>query len=303
MKLQEQGAYLVVDKPVGPTSHDVVAQARRALGTRDVGHAGTLDPFASGVLVLLVGAATRLADVVGEGTKRYRAEALLGVETTTDDLTGEPTFRSDADVSDEALLGALDALTGHQLQVPPAYSAKHVGGRRAYELARAGEQVALKPAEVHVEDIALVARDGRKVIFDVTCGRGTYIRALARDLGRALGVGAHLTALRRTAVGPCTAERATPLAELAPSKLGSAAELGTLLPHVRVPPSDVTRLIQGGAFRGGTVGTTPWPAGTSGVVLSDAGLLAVGRSTATLAPGEPVGPAQVTLGRRFPSLS
>jgi tRNA pseudouridine55 synthase len=193
---------LVVDKPRGPTSHDVVDRVRRALRTRRVGHTGTLDPFATGVLPVCVGRATRLARFLSGGDKEYAATVRLGYATTTDDLTGEPLGPPAAvDVGPDVLNAALDELVGSFDQVPPAFSARHVGGRRLYELARRGESVPRAATPVRVHAVRLLARDGDTLEIAVCCSAGTYVRALARDLGERLGTGAHLTALRRTRSG------------------------------------------------------------------------------------------------------
>lgn len=201
---------LLVDKPTGMTSHDVVSRARRALGTRKVGHAGTLDPLATGLLVLGVDSATRLLTYLVGLDKTYEATIRLGATTDSDDSDGEITARADpatlAAVDAEAIRAPIATLTGRFSQVPSTVSAIKVGGRRAYDLARAGEEVVLAAREVTVSRFEV--RDFRRgvdgVDLDVVvdCSSGTYIRALARDLGAALGVGGHLTALRRTRVGP-----------------------------------------------------------------------------------------------------
>ncbi|WP_404443076.1 tRNA pseudouridine(55) synthase TruB [Microbacterium marinum] len=197
---------LLVDKPGAVTSHDVVARARRALNTRKIGHAGTLDPMATGLLILGVGPATRLLTyIVGLG-KTYEATIRLGVSTDSDDADGQETGRTDAAaVSDASITAAIADLTGEISQVPSTVSAIKVGGRRAYDLARAGEQVELKARAVTVSrfDVLATRREGEAIDLDVVvdCSSGTYIRALARDLGAALGVGGHLTALRRTRIG------------------------------------------------------------------------------------------------------
>jgi len=194
---------LVVDKPGGPTSHDIVDRVRRALRTRRVGHTGTLDPFATGVLPVCVGRATRLARFLSGGEKEYVATVRLGFATTTDDRTGEPLGAPvPAEVAPAALAAALDGLVGSFDQVPPAFSAKHVGGRRLYELARRGETVPRAATPVTVHAIRLLAWEADTVEIAVRCSPGTYVRALARDLGERLGTGAHLAALRRTRSGP-----------------------------------------------------------------------------------------------------
>jgi tRNA pseudouridine55 synthase len=203
---------LVVDKPAGLTSHDVVGRVRRLAGTRRVGHAGTLDPMATGVLVVGVEKATRLLGHLTTHTKRYQATARLGATTSTDDREGEVLTTADPSALDPAVLdeaavrAAFAAQVGELDQVPPALSAVKVDGRRAYARARAGEDVTLTARRViiHALDVLDVRPgDGHvDVDLDVTCSAGTYIRAIARDAGAALGVGGHLTALRRTASGP-----------------------------------------------------------------------------------------------------
>ena len=211
---------LLVDKPQGITSHDVVARARRALGTRKIGHAGTLDPMATGLLVLGVEAATRLLTFVVGLDKTYEATIRLGVATDSDDADGEVTAQTDASsLASAALVEGVAALTGRIAQVPSRVSAIKVGGRRAYDLARAGEEVELAAREVTVSRFEVLSerRTGRVVDLDVVvdCSSGTYIRALARDLGGALGVGGHLTALRRTRIGPFDVADAAPADALA----------------------------------------------------------------------------------------
>jgi tRNA pseudouridine55 synthase len=202
---------LVVDKPAGPTSHDIVDRARRALGTRRVGHTGTLDPFATGVLPLCLGRATRLARFLTAGEKTYRATVRLGFATTTDDLTGEPLGEPrPLEVGDEGLRAALAGLVGRFDQVPPAFSARQVEGRRLYELARRGEAVARAAAPVEVHALEVVARGQDTLDLEVRCSAGTYVRALARDLGERLECGAHLVALRRTRSGGFGLEHSVP---------------------------------------------------------------------------------------------
>ena len=217
---------LVVDKPEGPTSFDVVARARRALGTRSIGHTGTLDPLASGVLVLLVGSWTRLANLLTSDEKRYRATVRLGASTRTDDREGEVLERGDATRVDEATLrAALARMHGPQQQVPPAFSAIHVEGERAYAKARRGEAVALEARDIVLHEVGLLEWRPPDAVVDVRCSKGTYIRALARDLGQALGVPAHLGALRRTAAGPWTLDDAVPLSLLVDDPAAAIAAL------------------------------------------------------------------------------
>jgi tRNA pseudouridine55 synthase len=210
---------LLVDKAGGMTSHDVVARARRVLSVRRVGHAGTLDPMATGLLVLGVGAATRLLGYVGGHDKTYEATVRLGQSTVTDDREGEVlTTTSTADLDDAAVGAALTAQTGPLQQVPSSVSAVKVAGRRSYDRVRAGEEVELAPRSVtvHALEVHRITRPTPDLVdVDVTvaCTAGTYIRAIARDAGTALGVGGHLTALRRTASGPFSVERAAPVEE------------------------------------------------------------------------------------------
>lgn len=199
---------VVVDKPAGLTSHDVVARLRRILHTRKVGHAGTLDPMATGVLVCGVERGTKLLGHLALDTKAYTATIRLGASTVTDDAEGEvlatadPAALTEEAITDEAIAVGVAALTGAIEQIPSTVSAIKVDGRRAYERVRAGEQVVLAARPVTVSRFVVVARRGSDLDVEVDCSSGTYVRALARDLGAALGVGAHLTALRRTRVGP-----------------------------------------------------------------------------------------------------
>jgi tRNA pseudouridine55 synthase len=232
VKVPASGGVLPVDKPEGPTSHDVVARARRALRTRKIGHTGTLDPFATGLLLLCVGPATRLSPFLTGLDKRYEAEALLGVETDTLDRDGRVVARHEGvdEVSDDAVAAAVGALTGPLSQVPPIYSAKKIRGEAAHRRVRRGEEVELEAVRVNVRSFRVLDRDGPRLRMEVVCSSGTYIRALARDLGRALGVGAHLTALRRTGVGDFTVGDAVGLEDL---------DAGEALPWIR--PADALR--------------------------------------------------------------
>ncbi len=211
---------VIVDKPGGMTSHDVVARIRRLAGTRRVGHAGTLDPMATGVLVVGVEQATRLLGYLTLAEKEYLATIRLGQSTTTDDAEGEITGGAPAaDVSAETLTEVAVSLTGEIMQAPPAVSAIKVAGQRAYRLTRAGTapELAARPVTVYEFTITAVRRDGDLLDLDaiVRCSSGTYIRALARDMGHQLGVGGHLTCLRRTRVGGYRIEDARTLEQLA----------------------------------------------------------------------------------------
>jgi tRNA pseudouridine55 synthase len=224
---------LIVDKPEGWTSHDVVARARRLLREKRIGHTGTLDPFATGVLVLLLGRATRLAQFLSGAEKEYEATIRLGYDTDTGDLTGARREGESADenakdcaaVTREELESALESLRGEIEQVPPMYSAKKVGGKKLYELARRGEEIERKAVRVSVKKFEIIADEGGSFMKSngdatcdvrarVICSAGTYVRALAESVGAALGTGAHLAALRRTRAGEFGVERAVTLESL-----------------------------------------------------------------------------------------
>jgi tRNA pseudouridine55 synthase len=283
--------FLNVDKPRGPTSHDVVAGVRRLLRGKakrtKVGHAGTLDPFADGVLVVCVGAATRLAEYVQSTHKRYAAEIILGATSTTDDPEGNITQTPEAAPPDErAVREAAARFVGVIRQAPPAHSAVHVAGRRAYKLARGGEEVALPARRVEVHSLEVVSYAWPAVRLEVCCGAGTYIRALARDLGRALGVGAYCSALTRTEVGPFTLEAAVPPGELRLDRDLVAPREGLRhLPAVTLDPNRARSLRLGQAVE------ADLPDGTGDVLVLDeeGGLIAVGRidaRTGRLAPAK-----------------
>ncbi len=216
MTFETLDGVLPVDKPAGPTSHDIVAIARRALNTRRVGHTGTLDPFASGLMLLCLGQATRLAEYLTGLSKEYRATARLGFATTTDDVEGTPIEPTDAwqSLSPDDVTNALSAMVGGVKQVPPAFSAKKLAGERMYERARRGEVVEQQPVSVVIHEIRIVEIALPDITFDVRCSSGTYVRAIARDLGVKLSVGGHLTALRRNAVGDFTVENAVTLNDM-----------------------------------------------------------------------------------------
>lgn len=207
--------FLNIDKPAGMTSHDVVAKLRRLAQQRRVGHGGTLDPAATGVLPVALGEATRLVDYFVEGRKAYRAVIRLGVTTTTDDAEGAivgerpiPLLKiDDLHTFVQPFIGAIQ-------QVPPMYSAIQIGGQRMYDLARKGQVIDLPPRTVEIDRIEVCGWQSPDVTLEIVCGKGTYIRALARDLGAAIGCGAHLVELRRTQVGSLRIEQAVPLATL-----------------------------------------------------------------------------------------
>lgn len=243
---------LLVDKPAGVSSHDVVNAARRAVGERRIGHAGTLDPFATGLLVLLVGRATRLLPHIPDEPKVYEARIAFGTETDTEDLLGQPVREAQRPTRVQ-LMDALPRLVGSISQVPPAYSAKRVDGQRAYALARAGAEVELKPVQVvvhcwevlHVEDDA----DGRVLTLDarITCGGGTYVRSLARDLARAVGSAAHLTALRRVRTGPFDVRDAVSLVDLRERRVTVRPALDALpgFPVQRLGDDELAKIVRG----------------------------------------------------------
>ena len=218
-----------INKPTGPTSHDIVAAVRRLVGRKvRVGHAGTLDPFASGVLVVCVGPATRLADYVQAAPKRYTAEITLGATSTTDDVEGDLTVTDSAVAPDEgAVQRALASQVGTILQRPPAYSAVHVDGQRAYQKARKGQAVDLPPRDVTIHSLSLIDYAYPALRIDVRCGAGTYIRAIARDVGEALGVGGYCSRLTRTAVGAFTVDEA-----VSPDRINVEADIASPLTAV-----------------------------------------------------------------------
>jgi tRNA pseudouridine55 synthase len=237
---------LLVDKPAGVTSHDVVLAARRAFGESRIGHAGTLDPFATGLLVLLLGRATRLLPHLDGVPKEYDATIALGRETDTDDLDGA-TVRDAALPTDDAIAEAVAQLTGPLEQIPPAYSAKRVAGRRAYEAARAGDTLTLAPASVRVFAWRDLVRDGATLRATIACGGGTYIRALARDLGRLTGSAAHLAALRRVRSGPFHVRDAVSLDSVraGDASLRPALDALPTIPHVTLDADDAERVLRG----------------------------------------------------------
>ncbi|MFF0579655.1 tRNA pseudouridine(55) synthase TruB [Streptosporangium saharense] len=280
---------IVVDKPAGWTSHDVVGKMRGIAGTRKVGHAGTLDPMATGVLVVGVEKATRLLGHLALTEKGYDGTIRLGQTTNTDDAEGEIVASAPAaGVTAEEVAKGVAALTGQITQVPPQVSAIKVNGERAYKLARAGEEVELKarPVTVSAFEILDVRREGDLLDVDVsvTCSSGTYIRALARDLGASLGVGGHLTALRRTRVGPYDLSMARTIDQLATECV--------ILPMAEAvaaafPRRDVTEQEAGLVAHGGRLPSAGLGEGPIGVFGPDGTLLALveerGRLTRSLA--------------------
>jgi tRNA pseudouridine55 synthase len=251
---------LVANKPPGPTSHDVVALVRRLAATKRVGHGGTLDPFASGVLPLFLGRATKVVEYhLGDG-KRYRATVCFGASSTTDDLEGDLTPAEGAPPTRDALEAAMTGFQGEIAQRPPAFSAIKVAGRRAYAMARAGETVELAERSVTIEGLELLdwntADPDRPIAtIDVRCSAGTYVRALARDLGAAVGSAAYLGALVRTASGPFTTDQAIPVDDIRAAAAEGPEPLASLLlpvdagldalPEVVVTDDEVAAIARG----------------------------------------------------------
>jgi tRNA pseudouridine55 synthase len=297
---------LVVAKPAGPTSHDVVALVRRLAGTRRIGHGGTLDPFASGVLPLFLGGATRLVEYHLGDRKGYRATVCFGASSTTDDLNGELTPVAGVVAGSEAVSAAFAAFRGQVAQRPPAFSAIQVGGRRAYALARAGSPPDLAERTVTIHDLELVAwkaddPDRPIAILDVTCSAGTYVRALARDLGAALGSAAYLGALTRTSSGPFRLERAVSLDAIRTAASAGRPAIAELLlpmdvgldwmPAIQLTPGEVADAAMGRFVRP-IVGVAALPVGDP-VRLIDAEGRIVGIGARD---GSRIAPAKMLLG-------
>ncbi len=251
---------MLIDKPVGPTSHDVVSIVRRALGNARVGHAGTLDPPASGLLVILAGKATRLARFATALSKRYAGTVRFGAETTTDDAAGEPTVTGpvppegmDAEAFTRRVREAVATVAARTSQTPPPVSAKKLAGERAYRMVRRGETPEMKAVPVTIHrlegDWARGWGGDTDLAITVECSSGTYVRALARDIGRAAGCPAHLAALRRTGIGPWDVGEAVPpdaeLADRIPAVWRPMREAVAHLPSVALPPSEATRFTHG----------------------------------------------------------
>ena len=246
METRSPDGVLLVDKPAGLSSHAVVDRVRRALRTKRIGHGGTLDPFATGLLVLLVGRATRLLPHLAPEPKVYRATIRFGVATETDDATGDP-VREAAPPSPDAVDAAMESLTGDLLQRPPAFSAKQVDGVRAYRAARRGRPLVLEPVAVHVSAWRVIDRSGADLDVEITCGPGTYVRALARDLGEATASAAHLTALRRLRSGPFVISQSNTLdvVENGGARVLSPASAVSHLPTQMLDDLDAKRIVHG----------------------------------------------------------
>ncbi|MGO9206804.1 MAG: tRNA pseudouridine(55) synthase TruB [Candidatus Limnocylindrales bacterium] len=281
---------LVVAKPAGPTSHDVVALVRRLSGARRVGHGGTLDPFASGVLPVFLGSATRMAEYHLHDAKAYRAVACFGATSTTDDIEGELTRTGGAVPTRQGVEDALSAFTGLIVQRPPAFSAVKIAGRRAYEMARRGERPELRDREVEVHELRLAVWDESEptspcATLEVRCSAGTYVRSLARDLGERLGCGAYLAALVRTASGPFHVEDAADLDEIRRLLADGSIErrllppdagLG-LYPEVALAHADLQAVARGQVVRLPDVDVVPGPDGLVRVIAPGRGVVARAR--------------------------
>ena len=242
---------LLVDKPTGLTSHDVVSRTRKAAGTRKVGHAGTLDPMATGLLVLGLNSSTRLLTYLVGLDKEYFATIRLGVSTSTDDAEGEVVSTIPAgSITDAAIATGIARLTGPISQVPSSVSAIKVDGKRAYDRVREGETFELKPRDVTISTFEVLERRGDELLVRVECSSGTYVRALARDLGADLGVGGHLSALRRTRIGPFTIDAASELEgiDVATRLIEPAAAASTLFETVTLSEQHTIDLTHGKRF-------------------------------------------------------
>jgi tRNA pseudouridine55 synthase len=235
---------LVVDKPAGWTSHDVVAKARRLLGERHIGHAGTLDPAATGVLPLAVGDATKVLEYLSEASKTYLAEITFGIETDSHDLDGRVTRLAPVTgLTAETIEGSLASQVGEIEQIPPMHSALKIGGRRLYELARAGQEIERAPRRITIFELDLIDWQPPTATLLVDCSKGTYVRAIARDLGMMVGVGAHLSNLVRLRTGPFSLDDAWTLEELA--EIDLEAEWHTVAIHPDAVMADRSALILG----------------------------------------------------------
>ncbi|MDQ3963022.1 MAG: tRNA pseudouridine(55) synthase TruB [Actinomycetota bacterium] len=243
---------LVVDKPAGMTSHDVVDRVRKALKTKKVGHAGTLDPDATGLLVIGIGRATRFLTYAQSGPKRYAAESRFGIATSSQDASGDVIQKSDGTVTEDHVRAALDAFTGEIQQVPPMVSAVKVGGERLYAKARRGEEIERAPRAVTIHSFELRAFDAaaQTARFDLTCSSGTYVRTLIHDLGQALGVGAHMTSLRRTETSGFSLYDAIALDAVAEDVVRPLQEVARLLPKIKLDPELATDVGYGRALPG-----------------------------------------------------
>jgi len=275
---------LLVDKPKGMTSHDVVDAARRTFATRKVGHAGTLDPMATGLLILGVGRATRLLRFLGELDKTYEGTGRLGAETDTLDAEGSIVRTTPVDATREAVERAVGSLVGRTLQRPPSYSAVKVAGRKLYEAARKGETLEAPPRPIHVEAFEVLAYEPPDFSFRVTCSAGTYVRVLVADAGSFLGCGAHLIRLRRSAIGPFRVEDAG-----APGEAREPLPMERAVAHL---PRVQLDAVEAGAAANGSILGPAGIEGPYGVFAPDGRLIGVWRDDGAKARPEMVlGPA------------
>lgn len=252
---RDVNGWIVLDKPMGMTSTTAVAAVRRIFKAKKAGHAGTLDPLATGVLPIALGEATKTVPFVQDGRKIYRFTVRFGIETDTDDAEGKDTARSEKRPAREEIEALLSSFTGMILQTPPQFSALKVDGERAYDLARAGETVELAPREVEIDSFSLLAiPDADHAEFEIECGKGTYVRSLARDIGRKLGCLGHVSVLRRTLVGDFSEQNTVNLVQLEQAAADEVSLNAVLqpvaaglqsLPAVKVSEPDAQRLAQG----------------------------------------------------------
>lgn len=246
---------LNIDKPEGITSHDAVNQIRKLTGERRVGHGGTLDPFATGVLIVAIGKATRLLEYMRDLQKTYRTAFVLGATSDTDDTDGEITkteITKTKQITKTEITNHLKQFIGEIEQIPPAYSAVKIQGQKLYEIARAGKSAAAKPRRVTVYDIKFVRYEYPELELEITCGSGTYIRAIARDLGKNLGIGGYAKELRRTQIGAFSAENSVPLDKLTKENIAEhilpPETLVTHLPRIELQADQIKDFKQGKAI-------------------------------------------------------
>ena len=244
---------VIIDKPAGWTSQDVTARLRRVFGTRRIGHGGTLDPMATGVLPVFVGRATRGVEFFEHAEKTYETELLLGIATDTEDTTGTVLFRREVSVTQEQLDGTLERFRGEIMQIPPMYSALKVNGQKLCDLARKGRQVERQPRPVTIHELTLLSREGDTLRLRVRCSKGTYIRTLCADIGEALGCGGCMQALRRTQAGEYTIAEAVPLQQLleSPEPETYLRDVDTMFrgyPGVKLTVNQEKRCRNGNAF-------------------------------------------------------
>jgi len=239
-----------VYKPCGITSHDVIYKVRRILGIKRIGHTGTLDPMATGVLPICVGKATRASELIMASEKEYKATVTFGFETTTQDSTGEPTNKSDRRISKEEFIDVLRKFKGDITQIPPMYSAVHHNGKRLYKLAREGIEVERKPRNIKIFDITLLSFSQDEAQILIKCSKGTYIRTLCEDIGRMGGICAHMSALERVRSGIFTVENSVKVEDISPEKLIPVDEMFTSYKKIQVSGENEKKVLNGAPFEG-----------------------------------------------------